>query len=318
MKLHQTVFRAMGGENEIQIYSEQPQDAELAANAVIEEVRRIERKFSRYLPDSIVSQINSGAGKTRIAVDQETAALIDYADACFRQSGGLFDITSGVFRRVWNFRERKLPLAAEIKDLLPLVGWKKAYWKKPFFYLPTKGMEIDFGGIGKEYAVDRAAGILIEQGFGHSLVNLAGDIRVCGPQPGNLPWNVGIADPRIAGGMLGSVEVRAGAVATSGDYERMIEIDGRRYSHLLNPKTGWPAAGLQSVSVLADSCLIAGSLTTTAMLNGESGEKYLREVGVPYVMITTDGAVRYSNSLSPYLRQAQNQEIALELSNQPV
>ena len=300
-------FHAMGGENELQICASNKQHAEHAAQIAIDEVHRIERKYSGYRADSVLSQINAAAGNVAVAVDPETAGLLDYAEACFQQSRGLFDITSGVLRRAWNFRESKLPKVNDIKSLLPLVGWQKVVWKDSFLFLPEIGMELDFGGIGKEYAVDRVATLLIENGSRNSLVNLAGDIRICGPNGNGLPWTIGIQDPRNGTGILGAVELNAGAMATSGDYERMIEINGKRFSHLLNPLTGWPAEGLQSATVLADSCLIAGSVTTTAMLMGKRGVEYLRTIGLPYVAVTSDGKVRHSPSLNPLPDKALDQ-----------
>ena len=285
-------FQAMGGTNEIQIFANDEIRAKNAADRVIEEVQRIEDKFSRYKEDSAVSRINAAAGHEAIEVDSEISGLLNYADACFHQSQGLFDISSGVLRKAWNFSKCGLPSAESINELLPLVGWNKVSWKSPKLHLMLKGMELDFGGIGKEYAVDRCAAILMESGFANSLINLAGDIRVCGPRVDNSAWNIGITDPRDGVSLLGAIALKSGAIATSGNYERFIEIDGKRYSHLLNPKTGWPSQGLQSVTAIADSCLVAGSITTTAMLKGKNGERYLKDLGVPYVIVTSDGDVR--------------------------
>ncbi len=292
----------MGGDNELQIFCEQKLQAQQAADSVIAEVRRIEQKYSRYRKDSVISLINASAGKEAVVLDSETASLLNYADACFRQSGGLFDISSGVLRRAWNFGKKILPPVEEINKLLPMIGWGKVSWKSPKLFLPQEGMELDFGGIGKEYAVDRAAAILKEKGLVHSLINLAGDIRVSGSRSNDSPWSIGITDSRDGVRILGAVEMRSGAIATSGDYERVIEIAGKRYSHILNPKTGWPTEGLQSVSVIADSCLVAGSITTTAMLRGKNGEAYLREMGVPYVLVTSGGRISYSNSLAKFFQ----------------
>ena len=290
-------FRAMAGDNELQIVSLDSVLAERAAARVIREVERIESKFSRFRSDSIVSEINVSAGKLAVAVDAEVAGLLDYADACFHQSGGLFDITSGVLRRAWNFRNHILPNRKEVQQLLPLIGWQKVTWKNPWLFLPKAGMELDFGGIGKEYAVDRACGLLLEMGVTNCLVNLAGDIRVCGSRAPQIPWRIGIADPVNPNRTWGSVAIQASAAATSGDYERKIEFNGRRYSHLLNPRTGWPTEGLQSVTAFADSCIIAGSITTTAMLMGKKGERYLEKIGAPYIAVTSLGKVIYSPSI---------------------
>ena len=290
-------FNAMGGENELHLVCNDRGLADAAAHRVIREVERIELKFSRYRADSVVSEINAAAGRVAVAVDAEVAGLLDYADACYRQSSGLFDITSGVLRRAWNFRSQALPERKAVQALLPLIGWQKVKWRNPWIYLPKAGMELDFGGIGKEYAVDRAAGLLAELGIASCLVNLAGDVRVRGSSEFNVPWRIGIADPARPGQLWGTVEIQSGAAATSGDYERKIEIDGRRYSHLLNPRTGWPTEGLQSVTAFADSCIIAGSVTTTAMLLGKKGERYLEEIGVPYVAVTSQGKVICARSL---------------------
>lgn len=302
-------FSAMAGENEIQIVSQDCAHAEQVATKAIEEVRRIERTLSRYQPDSELSRVNAAAGQCATRVDDELASLFDYADACFRQSDGLFDITSGVLRRVWNFRSGQIPAQRDIQGILPLIGWNKVTWKRPWLFMPHVGMELDLGGIGKEYAVDRVAGILLGHGLKNSLVNLAGDVRVCGPRAPGVPWQIGIAEPEQPSTLRGAVQIESGAAATSGDYERKIEIGGRRYSHLLNPRTGWPTDGFQSVTVFAESCLIAGSITTTAMLLGKKGERYLNDLGVPYVAVTSDGSLIRAASLAPRMRSVDEHHV---------
>jgi len=153
-------------------------------------------------------------------------------------------------------------------------------------------MEIDFGGIGKEYAADRAATLCIEHGIAHGLVNLGGDVRATGPQPDGAPWRVGIRHPRRAGAVLATVALEAGAVATSGDYERCFEISGRRYCHILNAGTGLPVAHWQSVSVIAPLCVVAGSCATIAMLLEHKAEAFLRDQGLRYLAVAPDGALR--------------------------
>jgi thiamine biosynthesis lipoprotein len=205
-------------------------------------------------------------------------------------SGGLFDITSGVLRRAWDFRNPRLPKQEEIDALLPNVGWGKVEWTGTQCRLMHYGMELDFGGIGKEYAADRLAGIAAEHGLTHALINLGGDIRAVGPQPGDAPWLIGIPHPRKPTEVCAELALERGAIATSGDYERYIEVDGRRYCHLLDPRTGWPAQGMASVSVLAPVCTVAGSLSTVAMLMGEAGVAFLREQNIPALMIRPDGS----------------------------
>lgn len=271
-------FFALGGPNQIRLCAETKATADSIAAAMITEVQRVEAKFSRYQEDSVLSRINNCAGKHAVAVDKETAALLDYADNCFKQSDGLFDVTSGVLRKAWDFKSATLPSQTQIDVLLPLIGWDKVEWKPPHIKLPKVGMQIDFGGIGKEYAVDRAVTVAHELGMISGFVNLGGDVGVLGPKPDGSKWHIGIVHPRTARETIATVAISKGAVATSGDYERFMELDGKRYCHILNPRTGWPVSELQSVSVVAESCILAGSLSTMAMLYGmEQGRALLDE-----------------------------------------
>jgi thiamine biosynthesis lipoprotein len=149
-------------------------------------------------------------------------------------------------------------------------------------------MELDLGGIGKEYAADRAAAILASHGIAHALVNLGGDVRALGGQPGGRPWRIGIAHPRAEGRVIGEVELVDGAVATSGDYQRYFEVDGRRYAHVLDARTGWPVGFWQSASVVAPVCTVAGSLSTFAMLRADAAA-FLDAQGVRYLLVDEKG-----------------------------
>ena len=290
MRLFSFSFFAMACENELQLYAATEKEAGTAAQAVIDEVKRIETKYSRYLPDSVVSRINASAGVMPVAIDPETDQLLNYAHTCFAQSEGLFDITSGVLRRAWNFRAAKPPQPGEIEPLLALIGWQKVRRDPGSVFLPTPGMEIDFGGFGKEYAVDRATYVMAINGIQHGFVNLGGDLAVLGCHADGKPWGVGIRHPRMPGALLATLPLYSGAIATSGDYERFFEFEGRRYCHILDPRTGQPVAGLQSVTVNAPSCLVAGSAATIAMLKGEgAGVAWLDRVGLAYLCVRGNG-----------------------------
>jgi thiamine biosynthesis lipoprotein len=283
----------MASENEIQLDAD-AQRARRAADAAIADVRRIEAKYSRYLDDSLTTRINRAAGGAPVDIDAETAALITYADRCYAQSGGLFDITSGVLRRAWDFRRQPpvLPDEAALAAARARIGWADVEWNERTIRLPRPGMEIDFGGIGKEYAADRMATILFDHGIAHGLANLGGDVRAIGTQANGAPWRVGIKHPRQDGKTIASVELADGAVATSGDYERFFELDGRRYCHILDPHSGMPVRYLQSVSVVAPLCIVAGSCSTIAMLMQAEGEAFLKQQGLSYVAVGPDGALR--------------------------
>lgn len=265
-----------------------------AASAAMDEVHRIESKFSRYRPQSVVSRINAAAGGAPVEVDAETQSLLDFAASLHDASGGLFDATSGVLRRAWDFGQARLPLPGELEALLPLVGWHRVERHGDQVRLTLPGMELDFGGFGKEYAADRAAAVLNGQGIEHALVNLGGDVHVLGPHgmPDAVgqPWQVAIARPRPGGeGPLASLSVSRGGVATSGDYERFFERDGRRYCHVLDPRTGWPVEGCQSISVLAANTTTAGALSTIAMLKGAGAIEWLDGQGANYLAVKADG-----------------------------
>ena len=284
-------FRALGSSCEFQLYGDSREQLEDVAAAGHAEIRRIEIKYSRYRDDSVVSQINRSAETgVAVSVDAETCGLLDYAQTAYEQSGGVFDITSGVLRRVWDFKSGKLPAAEEVDELLQLVGWSRVEYRQSRISLPRRGMEIDFGGFGKEYAADRIAGQCRALGIRAGLIELGGDISVIGPHPDRSPWQVGIQDPRESGRALASLSLRRGALASSGDYERFMEVDGKRYSHLLDPRTGWPVEGLAGVSVVADQCLVAGTATTIGMLKGRDGVRWLRQLGLPHLWIRGDGS----------------------------
>jgi len=278
--------------HELQIGGTDRRAADRAAALAIAEVKRIEAKYSRYRHDSVTTAINRAAGVTPVAVDAETAALLRYADRCHALSDGLFDITSGVLRRAWDFKRSppRIPSADALAALRALIGWKRVDWSDERVWLPDAGMELDFGGIGKEYAADRAAAILRDAGIAHALVNLGGDVRAIGPRGDGMPWRVAIRDPRDTGAVVGTMLVDDEAVATSGDYERYVEVDGRRYCHILDPRSGMPVAHWQSASVVAPLAILAGSYATIAMLAGDRAPGFLDGQRVRYLLIDQDGA----------------------------
>lgn len=290
MNLYTHSFQAMGTRCETQLYAANADTAARAAAAVQADVERLEAAYSRYRDDSFLSRINRVAATGgSITVDKETAHLLDYAATCHAESGGLFDITSGVLRRAWNFKSGQLPEPAAVQQLLQQVGWHKLRWQSPVLEFPEPGLELDFGGVVKEYAADRAATLCRHHGADHALINLGGDIRIVGPHPDGSPWRIAIRDPRDANSVLQTLELFSGALASSGDYERCIEIDGVRYGHILNPLTGWPVRHMAAVSVAADFCVIAGSAATIGMLLEDKGAEWLRQLGLPHLWVDVNG-----------------------------
>lgn len=290
MQLYHFPFHAMGTACDIQLYADSSAAAQRVATIVIDDIGRLEEKYSRYLDNSFLSRINATALKGgSIEVDEETAGLLDYAQTCYLESEGLFDISSGLLRQVWNFKSGQLPQPSAINNLLDKIGWNKLVWEKPLLSFPCPGMEIDFGGVVKEYAADRAAALSKEGRINHGIINLGGDIRIIGPHPDGSPWKVGIKHPQAREGVLEMLELSEGALASSGDYERCITIDNVRYGHVLNPLTGWPVRTLAAVSVVADMCVVAGSASTIGMLKEESGKAWLKELGLAHIWVDVEG-----------------------------
>jgi FAD:protein FMN transferase len=273
-------FTAMASPCEVLLPATDRIAAELG-ELVAQEAWRIERKFSRYRDDSVTAWIHANRG-TAVDVDPETASLLDFAFHCFEISDGLFDITSGVLRHAWKFDgSDRVPTPAQIERLLPLVGFDKVEWHSPRLLLPA-GMELDFGGIGKEYAVDRAYAALAATRHDPFLINFGGDLRA-NRAPAHGAWQVGIERPDSDRDATMILRLEHGALATSGDSRRYLLKDGIRFGHILNPRTGWPVAGApRSVTVAASSCTEAGLLSTLALLVGDRAREFLDQQGVRY------------------------------------
>jgi thiamine biosynthesis lipoprotein len=265
---------------EMRLETDDADTARCAGAAVEAEARRIEAKYSRYRADSVVGQIN-GAGGVGIVVDAETGHLLDFAAQCHAISSGRFDITSGVLRRIWRFDgSDRVPTYDQIKPLRALVGWHRVTWKPPVIILPA-GMEIDLGGLAKEYAVDRAMAALRAITTAPALVNFGGDLAVSRPRRNGGVWNVAIEHVDQSGEMAGMLELSNGALATSGDMRRYLLKNGVRYGHILNPKTARPVMNApRSVTVAAATCIAAGMTATLAMLHGRRAETFLKREGV--------------------------------------
>jgi thiamine biosynthesis lipoprotein len=277
-------FAAMASPCEVLLPSMSRHAALAIGTVAAQEAWRVEKKYSRYREDSVTAWIHKNRG-TLIELDEETASLIDFASQCFELSEGLFDITSGVLRRAWRFDgSDRIPEAASIERLLPLVGFDKLQWDSPHLLVPAD-MELDFGGIGKEYAVDRAYQLLATRDWTPFLINFGGDLRANRP-PSHGPWQVGIERPDADREATMLLDLERGALATSGDSRRYLLKDGIRYGHILNPRTGWPVPGApRSVTVAASSCTEAGFLATVALLQGSGAQGYLKEQGVRHWLL---------------------------------
>lgn len=277
------LFNAMASPCELLVESADKDVLATLAQTSFNEVKRIEARYSRYLKDNLCYAINNANGEP-VQIDDECYRLLNFADECFRASDGLFDLTSGVLRKVWHFDgSSKIPDQSEIDKLKAKIGWEKVTYDFEKIQMPA-GMEIDFGGIGKEYAVDKVASICLELNPAVSVVvNFGGDIQITRPRQGNKAWAIGIENPQVQESAKGVINIVSGALATSGDARRFLLHKGQRYSHILNPQTGWPVSNApRSVTVAAAQCIQAGCLATIALLQGPQAEEFLDAQHVKY------------------------------------
>lgn len=276
-------FTSMASPCEVLVDTDDREIAGMALDVAAREAWRIERTFSRYRSDNVVHRINHAGGRP-VRLDEEGALLIDYAVACYEMSAGMFDITSGSLRRLWRFDGGDhVPDAAAVRAALRLVGWHRVRWEGRTLTMPA-GMEIDLGGIGKEYAVDRSAALVAARIGEAFLVNYGGDLFASGARRGERPWAVGVDDPdRTGEAAVYRIDFPRGGLATSGDARRFVRHEGRRLGHILNPTTGWPVENApRSVTVLATTCMEAGTLATLAYLQGPRAREFLEAQGVQF------------------------------------
>lgn len=282
-------FRAMASPCEILLEQQDPALCSKLTQLAATEAERIEQKYSRYRSDSMLSQLNRHAGHWQ-QIDNETAALLQFANSCYTLSDGLFDISSGILRRAWQFDgSGNIANQQQIDTLLPFIGWHKVTLETLQLFLP-EGMELDLGGIAKEYAVDKVLQLLCSQfapdAVPSMVVNFGGDMACSRPRDDGSLWRIGIENPSLADQAISAVGISQGALATSGDSRRFLLKDGIRYSHILNPKTGWPVTDApRSVTVAAPNCLLAGLLATTALLQGTNAEAFLKAQRLKYWLV---------------------------------
>lgn len=277
-------FAAMASPCEVLLETRDQDMALSLARMVAAEAWRIEDKFSRYAAGNIVETINTAEGSP-VELDAEAAQLIDFATTLYELSDGRFDITSGVLRHAWRFDgSDNVPGRAAVEKVMRRVGWQRVTWNSPVLQLQPD-MEVDLGGIGKEYAVDRCAALLRNESNLGCLINFGGDLVAVRP-PRRRPagWRVGIeALDAQRPAAERTLNLKVGGLATSGDARRFLQRDGVRFGHILDPRTGWPVPDApRSVTVAADSCTQAGMLSTLAMLQGAHAEAFLREQGVQF------------------------------------
>ena len=270
------------------------QAAEVACHEVRSELGELEAKYSRYNPESLLSQINRSAGSDiPVEIDQETRGLLQFCQQLYTQSDGLFDPTAGALNAIWNLQEGRIVSPERLPGTLDAVGWQHVQLSETDVHLSHANTRLDLGGIVKEFAVDMSVQTLRAAGFPNHIVELAGDVYAGGTSNNEQPWRIGISDPSDPETSIRTLELTDAALASSGSYQRFFTHEGKTYSHFLNPRTGRPVEGAISASVVAENTLIAGAVATVACLHGADGaEAWLTKSGLPWLLIDESGRLQ--------------------------
>jgi thiamine biosynthesis lipoprotein len=293
----------MGCDFEITVVAQNENEAKRAFTIAIDEIERIEGLISSWKDDSQTSTINQNSGVKAVAVDDELMQLIQRSIAISELTDGAFDITYASMDRIWKFdgSMKQIPEEKLVKASASKVGYKKVSLdpKLNSVFLTEEGMKIGFGAIGKGYAADRAKELLVKAGFNSGIVNASGDMNVWGQKPDGTPWKVAITNPLSKEKSFALIPIHNQAVVTSGDYEKFIEIDGQRYSHIIDPRTGMPAQGIISVTVFAPKAELADALATSVFVMGdEVGLDRINQIpNVECIIVKADGSILQSNNI---------------------
>jgi len=301
---------AMGSPFEVTAVHADAAVARTAVERAYAEIERIEAFLSSWRETSETSAVNRAAGHGPVRVSQELFNLLRRSLRVSKLTGGAFDPTFAAAGALWDFQAAtpRLPEAGALARALELVDYRRVRLdpEAVTVELPRPGMRIGFGGIGKGYAANRAVLVMQETGVAGALVNAGGDVVAYGHQDGGAPWRVGIADPLVAGRIFAYLEVTDQAVVTSGDYERFVVIDGERYAHILDPRTGWPVRGVRSVTVVCPDGELADALATAVFVLGVEEGLRLAEAlhGVEALVVDGEGRIHYSSNLKARLLPA--------------
>jgi thiamine biosynthesis lipoprotein len=287
----------MGGRFDITIVAKDSLSAEKNIDTVIAEITRIENLISDWKPDSQVSEVNQNAGIRPVKVDKEVFELTQRAIQFSEVTNGGFDISFAAMDKIWKFEGSmaEMPSAEAIKKSVEKVGYKNIVLDsvQSTIFLKLKGMKIGFGALGEGYATDKCRNMMLAKGIKAGIINGSGDMSTWGKQPNGKPWNIGITNPFRPEKLVAVIPINNGAVTTSGSYEKFVIFDGKRYSHIINPATGYPAIGLCSVTVLGANAETANGLSTSLMVLGKKAGLLLLNKYPDYscIMITDDGKV---------------------------
>lgn len=305
--LKKRIDKLMGNRFEITVEANSDSEAELFLDLAVNEIKRIEEKLSTYKEHSETNLINNNAGKKPVSVSEETFRLIQRSIKISEITQGAFDITYGsIDKRFWNFdtRMKALPDKEIAKKLVKLINYKNIILDDKDFtvFLKEEGMRIGFGGIGKGYAAENAKKILISNGVKAGIVNASGDLTAFGKPEGIDCWTIGIANPDVVQQSFSTMEITDMAVATSGNYEKFVVIDGKKYSHTIDPKTGYPISGIKSVTIISPNAEISDAFATPVTIMGvKAGLAMINQIrGIECIIIDDDNKIYTSNNINLY------------------
>ncbi|AWL09082.1 FAD:protein FMN transferase [Aquirufa nivalisilvae] len=304
MPLFKRTDLLMGNRFDLAVVGSNELDARAALEKAVFEIQRIEQLLSTYRPDSQTNQINEMAGISPVIVDAEVFELIQRAQRISDLTQGAFDLTYGSMdKSLWNFDQKmtQLPSPELAKKSVQLIDYQQVELDihNKSIFLKKRGMRLGFGGIGKGYAADRAKALLVSLGFQHGLVNASGDLCAWGNKENGKPWSIGVVHPDQSDQIIAHFDLKNSSVATSGNYEKFVVIDGKKYSHTIDPNTGYPIQGIKSVTVFAPFAELADALTTPIAVMGVSiGLDLINQIpGLGCVVIDDDNQVFYSESI---------------------
>ena len=302
--LRKRTVTLMGGRWDITIVAKTSALAEQNIDTVIAEVSRIESLISDWIPQSQVSQVNSNAGIKPVKVDREVFELTQRALQLSKITGGAFDISFAAMDRIWKFdgSMTEMPTPEAIKKSVEKVGYKNIVLDSvnSTIYLKLKGMKIGFGALGEGYAADMGRKLMQRKGIKAGIINGSGDMSTWGRQPNGKYWNIGITNPIKTDTIIAVIPLKQSSVVTSGSYEKFVMFNGKRYAHIINPVTGYPATGLSSVTVFGPSAERANGFSTSIMVLGkDAGLKFIKKYpAYSYIMITDNGSIYSSPTLN--------------------
>jgi len=302
--LRKRTVKLMGGRFDITIVAKDSSEAERYIDTVIHEVSRIENLISDWKPESQISQVNSNAGIRPMPVDKEVFELTKRAIHFSEITNGGFDISFAAMDRIWKFdgSMTEMPTPDAIKKSVAKVGYKNIELDSVHstIFLKMQGMKIGFGALGEGYAADRCRDMMLAKGIKAGIVNGSGDMSTWGKQPDGSSWNIGITNPLQKDKLFAVVPLRQGSVTTSGSYEKFVVLNGKRYSHIINPATGYPATGLCSVTVFGPSTEMANGFSTSLMVLGKKAGLQLlaKYPAFSCIMVADDGKVSTSKNLN--------------------